>query len=451
MRLLFVSVAVYCCSNAYAQKYFRKIDSMTQLFASRNDFSGNILVQMKGKTIFKKSYGFANVSWRVKNSETTKFQIGSISKQFTAAAILLLEQKDKLSVKDKIQEYFPEYTNGKDITIEQLLTHTGAVKNVYTVAGYGSFKRSDISFQDLLSKIMAEPLTGKPGTAYNYSNGAFNLLAAIVEKVSGISYPNFLEKNFFKPLNMSASGHYENYRIFSNMANGYEASGNSGVVNGAYLNDNIHYGSGSLYSTVPDMVKWVTGLRSFSVLNEKQMKKMLTNYINGYGFGISVYKQFGKNVYGHDGRVPGFNCSYLYYPDDEVMIIIFSNIQTQVTDLLQTNIAALLFNKPLEETPASLSGNVAKQEDINQYTGVYSFGPNFNVKVYVEHGALYAASDESEGSELIYTSDNSFFNRNLYASIKFEKDSQGKFSKMLWQTLGTTDAFPGIKQIKLNE
>src|SRR5258705_1910801 len=170
MRILILVTAIFICCCINAQRHTLQIDSSIRDYVSRNDFSGNILVQIKGKIVFEKSYGFANLPWEIKNNKTTKFQIGSISKQFTAAAILLLEQEGTLTVEDKIEKYFPEYGIGKNITIEQLLTHTSAIKNVYAITGYGIFKRSDISFEELLSKIKAESLTGKPGVEYNYSN-----------------------------------------------------------------------------------------------------------------------------------------------------------------------------------------------------------------------------------------------------------------------------------------
>jgi len=216
---------------------------------------------------------------------------------------------------------------------------------------------------------------------------------------------------------------------------GYDPSGFTGLVHAPYSSDVIHRGSGSLYSTVEDLHKWLkVGLQTNKVLTASSRKKMLANQRNAYGYGISVYNVFEKSVHGHDGRMPGYIADVMHYIEEDISITFLGNIQTGVGDFLRRDLAAIVFDKDYE-VRAKTAGLVAadfKEEDVENLLGVYQFAPTFNVSVRLNHGKILARANQGESSEMVLLSDGNYFSRVLYATINFEKNENGKIDKMIW-------------------
>jgi CubicO group peptidase (beta-lactamase class C family) len=297
----------------------------------------------------------------------------------------------------------------------------------------------------LAQLVLEAELNFEPGSQYQYSNGGYAILAEIIEKVSGKSYQEYLDEKIFKPLNMNSTGHHKGSDVVPNLAVGYDPLDYEIVKISEYLDPELLKGSGSLYSTVYDMQIWINSIKNKSLLTKESYDKFLYNYGNNYGFGISLYKSFDQEVFGHDGRVNGYIADYLYYKDSGISIIILGNIQTGVADFFRRDIAAIVFDKEFKSRAKTILPEKEIITNKKAILGAYSFGPNF--KVYVEEidGYIQARANEGGSSELVLLKDGRFFNRTLYSYIDFVRDKDGKVNKMIW-TNNDGNSFEGTKE-----
>ncbi len=232
--LLFFPVVVLAAEPSAAD-IAAKVDAYVQPFVESNNFSGVILIAQGGKVQVRKAYGLANYELGVPNTPETKFQIASVSKPFTAIAVLLLEERGKLSAQDPVSRYVPDYPNGDKITIHHLLTHTSGIPNVNSMPEYDQRSRFPATPAQLVEIFKNKPADFAPGARYSYSNSNYNLLALILEKVSGQSYGEFVRASILQPLGMKDTGHPRAGELLAQRASGYQPAGMKGVESAPYL------------------------------------------------------------------------------------------------------------------------------------------------------------------------------------------------------------------------
>lgn len=445
MKYIIISVFLLISIHAQAQDISNLVNDYTTSYVRTGDFSGCILITENSKIIFENCFGYANQSFKVPNDKSTKFKIGSVSKQFTATAILILEQEGLLKTTDTLSNYFPYNSNAERITIQQLLTHTSGITDIYNVPNFNKLSNQKKTISELSKIVLDSELEFEPGSQYQYSNGGYAILAEIIEKVSSNSYQEFLTENIFQPLNMTATGHNKINEVIPNLAVGYDPLDYDRVKITDLLDPELLKGSGSLYSTITDLNKWINSIKNKSLLTKESYDKFLNNYGNNYGFGISLYKSFEQEVYGHDGRVNGYIADYLHYDESDISIVILGNIQTGVADFFRRDIAAILFDKDYKSRAKTIPPEKEIITNKEKILGTYSFGPNF--KVYVEEleGTVQARANEGGYSQLILLQDKRFFSRTLYSYIEFIEDDQGKIIKMRW-TNNDGNSFEGLKE-----
>ncbi|MBT8266648.1 MAG: beta-lactamase family protein [Bacteroidia bacterium] len=445
MKYLITLIIALYCFDVQGQDISNQIDDYAKSYNRTGDFSGCIQISKKGLTIYENCFGNANYSFNIPNQPETKFKIGSISKQLTAAAILILEQDGKINTTDTLSKFYPWSKKTKNITIEHLLTHTSGVTDIFNIPNFFTLSSQKKSISDLSKMILDIDLEFEPGTQYQYSNGGYALLAQLIEKLSGVSYQEFLNTHIFKPLNMTATGHGKGNEVIFNLAIGYDPSGYKGLKITDYVDPELLKGSGSIFSTVGDMQIWINSLKNKTLLNIESYEKLLNNYGHNYGYGISLYKSFDQSVFGHDGRINGFIADYLHYKETDLSIIILGNIQTGVSDFFRRDIAAITLNKDYKSRAKSIlpaNQNTIEKEKI---IGTYSFGPNFNVYIENIEGKIQARANEGGYSELVLLKDGRFFSRTLYSYIEFKTDDKGAISKMVW-TNNDGNSFDGLKK-----
>ena len=428
-----------------AQNPTEKISTYVNSYVEKGDFQGCVLIIEKDEVLFKQCWGQANKGHSVKNIPQTKFKIGSISKQFTAAAILRLEELGKLSTNDDLTKYFPDWPSAKKISIQQLLTHTSGVTDIFNIPDFSKLSYEKSSISDLSKLLLEMDLDFEAGTQYSYSNGGYALLAHIIEKQSGLSYQDFLTEQFFKPLKMINSGHAIRNEVVVNLAEGYDPLGFNDVKITDFVDPELLKGSGSLYSTVGDLHLWIQSLKNKTLLSESSYDKFFKNYGRNYGYGISVYQSFEQSVFGHDGRINGFIADYLHYREPDISIIILGNVQTGVADFLRRDLAALVFDKDYKSKANTIPAALNSERDTSSILGTYAFGPNF--KVYVENldNSVQARANEGSYSELVLLNDGRYFSRTLYSYIEFIEGKNGEITKMLW-TNNDGNTFTGLKE-----
>jgi CubicO group peptidase (beta-lactamase class C family) len=302
---LFFSLAL--AELAAAQDSGARMDEVVRSYVDTRQFMGSVLVARRGTVLFSKAYGSADLEWNTPNTTTTKFRIGSMTKQFTAAAVLLLEERGKLKVDDPVKRYYSDAPAAWDkITLYHLLTHTSGIPNHTTFPEFESLSTSRTTPDQLVKTFRDRPLEFVPGSQMRYSNSGYVLLGAIIEKVSGASYEKFVDDNIFMPLGMKDSGYDSTQAIIMRRAAGYGPSPN-GPVNARYVDMTVPYAAGALYSTTEDLLGWERSLFGGKVLSKPSLKKMTTPDKNDYAFGLEVSRQSGRSVIQHGGSINGFS------------------------------------------------------------------------------------------------------------------------------------------------
>src|SRR6476661_3956575 len=288
-------------------------------------FMGSVLVAQDGKVLLDKGYGFANLEWDIPNTPTTKFRLGSITKQFTAASILLLAERGKLTLNDPIKTYMPDAPAAWDkITVFNLLTHTSGIPNFTSQPEYKSLQLTEAPVAKSIATVRDKPLDFPPGEKMSYSNSGYLVLGYVIERLSGASYEKFVTDNIFTPLGMKDSGYDSNAAIIPRRAAGYAPSP-AGPVNADYVHMSIPHAAGALYSTTEDLLRWEQGLFGGKVISAASLAKMTTPFKNDYAFGVIVQTAHGRKVVQHGGGIDGFNTFLAYYPDDKLTVAVLAN------------------------------------------------------------------------------------------------------------------------------
>jgi CubicO group peptidase (beta-lactamase class C family) len=333
-----------------------RIDTYLAQQTAQGAFSGSVLIGLNGHIAFKKGYGIANEEWSDANTPATKFRIASLTKQFTGACTLLLQERGLLSVHDPISKYVPDLPAGwQPITLHQLLTHTSGIPNfTERPQAEGTLNRVGITPRLTLGVVASEPLDFAPGTKLHYSNTGYILLGMVIEKISGVSYADFLQKNIFTPLGMADSGYDTAAKILPQRASGYMRDENGHITNADFIDMNGPFAAGGIYSTVEDMYLWNEALATpGKLLSADSVRQMFAVYPEttayggqNYGYGVVLTHRFGKLLYYHGGGVLGFNSEIQRYPADRLCIVILDNLDPTEPWNIADHIASELFHQP---------------------------------------------------------------------------------------------------------
>lgn len=352
--LLLVSISSSIAGQANDNQHlFERLNGYIAAEARDHLFRGAVLVGISGKVLFKKAYGMANEEWNIQNTTTTKFRIASLTKQFTAACILLLQERGRLKVQDQISQYLPGLPEAwQSITIHQLLTHTSGIPNYTDSSQLAKLNRVGATPEEMVALVASRPLDFKPGTQWRYTNTGYILLGMIIEKVSGRSYAEFLKSNIFERLGMLNSGYDRAADILKERASGYQIK-DGAIANADFIDMSSAYAAGAIYSTIGDLYLWNEALaQGGNVLSDSSLKQMFTEYPEAtyqgqhYGYGIVISREkFGKLLYYHGGGVEGFSSSIQRYPSERVCIIVLSNLSSFKPWGMGDHIAAELFHQ----------------------------------------------------------------------------------------------------------
>jgi CubicO group peptidase (beta-lactamase class C family) len=329
-------------SYAFAQTPVDRMDQVVRSYSDNHQFMGSVLVAQGDKIVFEKSYGDANLEWNIPDDSSTKYRIGSMTKQFTAASILLIEERGKLSTDDYVKKYMPDApASWEKVTIYNLLTHTSGIPSFTSFPDYHASEATPATPKSLVDRFRDKPLDFQPGEKWSYSNSGYVLLGYLLEKISGQSYSNFVTENIFKPLAMKDSGYDSNSSVITHRATGYEPSPN-GPVNSGYIDMTIPFSAGALYSTTHDLLLWEQALYGGKVLSAASLKKMTTLYRENYGCGLMINTAKGHLQYAHGGGIEGFNTEMAYYPNDKLTVIVLANLNGGAPGEIAGKLAAVV-------------------------------------------------------------------------------------------------------------
>jgi D-alanyl-D-alanine carboxypeptidase len=314
-------------------------DSYLSALAKKGEFSGVVLVSRGGKPLFEKAYGEAVAGWHIPNGLETRFEIASLTKQFTGAAILQLAQAGKLGVEDPVSRYYPQApATWAGITIRQLVTHTSGLPN-NEIKDFTKRIAVPYTPDELIGTFRDRPLAAKPGTAWAYTNTEYYLLAYIIEKVSGQSYADYLAEHIFAPAGMTQSGFASTLAIVPQAAEGYARDGKA-LRHRDYFDRSLELGAGGIYSTVGDMARWNAALDGSRLLDRASLDKMFAPSVPGdYGYGWFITRKPRLREF-HEGSDPGFAAFEARYPEAGALIVVFSNLEDAPVRKIEGDLAA---------------------------------------------------------------------------------------------------------------
>lgn len=308
---------------------------------------GSVLVAKEGAVVFEQSCGWANAEWKVPNTATTKFRVGSVTKQFTAAAILLLAERGRLQLDDPLAKFVPSAPESwRPVTLRQLLGHTGGVPSFTSQPDYRTWKLLPANPAQQMGRIAEKPLEFTPGESYNYSNTGYLLLGWIVEIASGQNYAAFLREHLFEKLGMNDTGIDSNTALIPQRAAGYSPAG-GGLTNAGYIDMTVPGGAGAMYSTTHDLLRWAEGLFGGKVLGAASLEQMTTPGKGDYGLGVSIRTTRGRKIISHTGGIDGFNALLSYYPESRLTVVVLTNVTGSPYPQIGAQLAALALGDPL--------------------------------------------------------------------------------------------------------
>ena len=421
--LRYVAFGLLLATVGLAQDVSR-MDEVVQYNVSNKKFMGSVLVARGEEILLNKGYGSANLEWNIPNSPATKFRLGSVTKQFTAAAILLLEERGKLKTDDPVKKFMSDApTAWEKITIYHLLTHTSGIPNFTSFPDYPSQKPFAATPEKLVARFRDKPLDFPPGEKWSYSNSGYILLGYVLEKASGESYEKFLQENIFGPLDMKDSGYDSNSAIILRRASGYGA-GKDGPMNAEFIHMSIPFSAGALYSTTEDLLRWQRGLFGGKLLSAASLAKMTMPFKDDYACGVGVRTVNGRRVIDHGGGIEGFNTFLAYYPDDKLTVVALSNLNGGAPQQIVSQLAAIARGEKVE-LPSERKEISVAPKILEQFVGTYQLAPKVNMMITIESGQLISQVSGQGKVPLFATSETKFFPKVVDAEIEFGKDDKG--------------------------
>lgn len=439
-KLMIILLALCFLLNGIAQDASNKIDSLITAYSKISKFNGTALVSKNGTVLLNKGYGYRNAAAKILNDEQSIFQLGSITKQFTAAVILKLQEENKLAVSDKLSKFFPGYPKGDSITIEQLLTHTSGI---YSYTNDGNFMSTEVSKPHSKEQMMAlfkdKPLDFSPGTGWNYSNSGYSLLGYIIEAVTKTSYEEAVRKYIFTPLHMTHSGFdFTNLKSL-NKTTGYFMLDASNAPAAPIVDSTVAYSAGSIYSTTGDLNLWHKALMQNIILSKAQQEKAYTPVKNKYGYGWVIDSIEAKRRVGHGGGIHGFITNESRVPDDDIDIVLLSNASDRSLDKITSDIYAILYNKPYE-LPKERIAVQLPSATLQQYSGEYEIRPDLHVTITVKDTVLIALPT-NQSEKILYAEKENFF-------FQKEEDVQVEFTRNTNREVDSFILYQGGRQMK---
>ncbi|PWV47637.1 serine hydrolase [Chitinophaga sp. S165] len=428
---------------AHAQDPAAKLDTLLSAYSSLHKFNGTALVSQQGKILLNKGYGFRNTTDSSRNDPGTIFQLGSITKQFTAAIVLKLEEEKKLSLQDKVSKFFPDFPKGDSITVEHLLTHTSGI---YNYTNDRTFMEAEVfkpaSRVKLMSLFKDKPLDFSPGTKWNYSNSGYCLLGYIIEVAAHKPYYQVAREYIFQPLHMNNTGFDFKQLNNKDKSTGYFFINEDSSKVAPSVDSSVSFSAGAMYSTTGDLYKWHQAVQQYKILSKADWERTYTPQKNNYGYGWNIDSIAGKRKVSHGGGIHGFVTTIIRVPEDDVCIILLDNASDRTIGKISESILAELYNKPYT-LPKKRIAIPVPETILQQYTGEYDMKPGFKIAIAVKDGML-TGQPSGQGPATLYAEKEDFFFLNIAdVQIKFTRDQKNEVTGMILYENG--GEVPGTK------
>lgn len=423
-----------------------KVDSIVELHLETNQPGGVIGIISAGKVLLNRSYGLMDIEKKFKNDENTIFDIASVSKQFTAFAILGLEKEGKLDLDDNIRKWLPDLPDYEDeISIRNLLQHTSGIASTDVLRLFAGLSLDERwNHEDEYNLIKSYPqLNFTPNEKRVYSNAGYSLLAQIIEQASGMDYSKFMDNKIFQPLGMTSTFVLDGPGLpMKNVASGYKKENE--LFTKTSSTEDFSYGASNIYSSLSDMAKWGANLLSAKAENRELLNRLSTPYnilSNGdtimYTYGFFVGNHKGIKMVEHSGGVPGFRNQFMIFPDHELLIILMFNNESISTRQLATDIAELMLAENLkEELPSPRVAREIDHEDVRNFEGKFEMPDGMELTFMFELDTFWLSLPGDAKFQLFAENGNKFFLKAFDAQCSFITSDNGEVNEMVWHQGG---------------
>lgn len=418
-RMASLYIALLSFFSSTGQNTTNNIDHLFSAWGKENNPGGVVLVSHKNKIVFSKAYGLANIPYQISNTEETVFSIGSVSKQFTAMGIVLLQLDGKILFDDDIKKYLPEFHNlGKPITIRQLLHHTSGVRSVPELLGLAGWRDGDAFSNDDVYRYLLKQrdLNFEPNSEFMYTNSGYILLAKIIENVSKKDFKSYMKEKVFQPLHMNATFIEEDCsKVMLKTAGSYSETAPS--IFQTVENTDLTYGASNVYSTCADILNWSKYFykapkdwqKAFLML--ETLNTLNSGKENNYAFGIVMDDFLGNRRIQHAGAIAGFRSIMYCYPDEDLQIVILANFTSNQLSKTANQISQLFLQNKSKPSAIDevINSNKLSVEVLQKYEGMYwSDKNNYTRKIYVANDTLWYLRSNNTKSPLIPISEAEF-------------------------------------------
>ena len=429
-----------------------EIDAYLNAYDETGRLSGNVIITHGAEPAFSRSYGLANREHTVANAPETKFRIGSITKQFTAVAILQLQEQGLVDVQAPIATYLPDYPNGDRITLHHLLTHTSGIPEYLSGENFpdiAEWMRLPSTPEQLVERFQDLPLDFTPGEAFKYSNSGYVLLTHILEVVSGQPYADYVQTNIFSPLAMNNTGYEIPNAVITNLAQGYIFIGPDLYLQTEPIDMSLPQGAGGLYSTLEDLAtwnQWLYGTAAAQSILSKDSITLLTTPAaqmdtpedfpdTFYSYGLVNDSYLGRQRIHHNGGINGFLSSLIQYPEEDLTIAVLLNLDNQPPTPITDGLAAILFDEPytMPQAPEAVDIDPALYE---KYVGLYQLLPELQVNLWIEDNQLVGQAAGQDAFVLYPSSETEFFAKIVDITVAFSLGEDGTVEGFTLTQLG---------------
>jgi CubicO group peptidase (beta-lactamase class C family) len=405
----------------------QEMEAFVQVHLANGNFAGAVLVARGDEVLFQGGYGKADLELDVPNTPETVFRLGSLTKQFTAAAILQLQDQGRLSVNDTLDRYLPNAPHAGEVTLAQLLSHSSGIPDPPGLAEGkgGSNLRQAHTPDEIISLVAGQPLEFTPGSQYHYCNVCYLMLGRIIEIVSGQSYADYLAEHIFQPVGMTATGVD---------AAGYTWDGQT-YRNAEFVDMSNVGGAGVLYSTVGDMYKWDRALYSDKLLSTAAREAFFTPRVSkgegqSYAFGWVIVATPEHTLAEHSGGINGFVTYAIRDPATQLYVVMLSNVENPAAQEVAQGLAAIAYGEPYD-MPGQLPAVEVNPAVLQKYAGSYQVSANMTVTITAEAGHLFAEVPNQPKFEIFPTSETEFFVKNADIKLHFEVGADGAVTELV--------------------
>lgn len=431
IALAFAPVALTLTAIPATAQDAERMTEVVEAEAESGAFMGAVMVASGDEVMLEKAWGSANLEWDIPNTTDARFRIGSVTKQFTAVAIMVLAEEGKLSLDAPIATYLKDTPDAWEaITVRQLMRHTAGLPNVTALEGFGELSRLQTTQDELIAFFADKPLEFEPGTKWNYSNSGYVLLSRIVEELSEQSLGEHFEQTFFAPLGMDNTGFDVSAEILPLRAAGYSPD-EDGPVNAGYVYMGIPTGAGAMYSTVGDLHRWNSGLYGGDILSEQSLAEFLTPSPhdaigdNKYAHGVIIGQGVDGEFVWHGGGIQGFNAWLGYDLERKATVAVLANLNGGAASKIGQNLMTVVQGGEIT-LPEERQETAIDAAELAEYEGVYALAPTFKITVFEQDGKLMGQATGQGANQLFREEGDNFFLKVVDAQIRFDRDDAGE-------------------------